>query len=191
VSSVTSALDKMVEAAGIGVETYRRWAEQVDANALRGRTAAEASSLAQQGGLTRTVSTGQATNRPPGEGWYYTTDRYKIRTPGQDANGRPLPGGWARDDSTVNIVDPRTTITPAGNRRGTSPFGQSPSASALETQAAVATQAMLAAQAAASQVVEIRFPRRDGTFIPAQVANRQLADELSNLIRDEMERSGR
>ncbi len=112
----------------------------------------------------------------------------------------PLPvnaaGGWARDDSTVSIVDPRTTITPSGSRSVTSPLGSAAigggatSSAALERQAAVATQAMVAAQAASTQVVEIRFPRRDGSFIPATVADSRLAQELTNLLRDEYERRG-
>jgi TP901 family phage tail tape measure protein len=46
------------------------------------------------GGITRTVGTGQATNKPPGE-WFYTTDPYKFTVPGTDARGNRLPGGWA------------------------------------------------------------------------------------------------
>jgi TP901 family phage tail tape measure protein len=46
------------------------------------------------GGTTRTVETGQAVNKPPGE-WVYTVDSYKWTVPGTDARGNRLPGGWA------------------------------------------------------------------------------------------------
>lgn len=185
--STDAATDAAINLGKGWQEANKAWSAYVDSKRLSD-TAGDAIRATPSGGTTRTVETGQAVNKPPGEGWYYTTDRYKIRTPGQDANGRPLPGGWARDDSTVTITDPRAGITPAGSRSGTSPFGSVRARQQLEMQAALATQA--AAAATPSQVVEIRFPRAGGGYIPAQVSSPQLAQELSDLLRDEYERRG-
>lgn len=157
---------------------------RVSANAIQ-NTFGELIRNTPSGGITRTVDTGQATNRPAGNGWYYTLNPYEIAVRGLDRRGNPVPGGWARDFNVpLGLDDPRALgagVTGGGifnGNAGWTPFGT----------AAGAASPMPPAGSVPSQVVEIRFPRQGGGFIPATVANQALAQELVRILEDEARR---
>jgi tape measure domain-containing protein len=49
----------------------------------------------------RTVSAGQAVNKPTDGEWVYTTNPYEVQVKGVDARGNPLAGGWMRVQRNV------------------------------------------------------------------------------------------
>jgi tape measure domain-containing protein len=71
------------------------------------------------GGITRTVDTGQATNRPSSGNWTYTLDPAQIVVPGRDAKNNPVPGGWMRVPVTNSgLTGGRPTVPTLGTGGG-------------------------------------------------------------------------
>ena len=170
--------------------------------ALRARNAAVQSTLTWEGrdaagNLDRTFvgSSGGSTFTPPPDNsgdwvWMATAARPGgewVLTP--EASARR----FADQEQARGLVPVRD---PSGSVRYVQPSGApstgAPSAAAPASAPvpAPAPAPQPSAAPAPTSVVEIRFTRGDGSYVPAVVSSQQAADELAALLREEMERRG-
>lgn len=155
------------------------------------------------GGITRTVDTGQAVNRPSGGEWTYTLTGFSVA--GRDAAGNPLAGGWVRVSRPSAITAepfggmqqlPFGGLVPRGSVGGFSPAGAPP----FGTRPAPAPAPQPAPQpapapepegrATPSSVVEIRLTGPTGRVATVQAPNQSAADDLAAVLQDAFRANG-
>jgi tape measure domain-containing protein len=158
------------------------------------------------GGITRTVDTGQAVNRPSSGEWTYSLIGFSVA--GRDANGNTLAGGWKRITPPRAITGqpfgglqqvPFGGVVPRGSvgtfgPAGAPPFGSppapvpSPPAPAPRPTPAPAPEPE--GRATPSGVIEIRLTGPNGRSATVTAASQGAAADLAALLEDAFRANG-